>query len=256
MTKNGKFIDENGVIVFYQDGVVHRDDGPAIIWPDNLPSEKYQKYLNFQYFQYNSIAGYECDSIEDPGFIGESITFTETFPPKEILVDKNYSIGVILQKGEQFYTFEDVPPKHWGGMAWLKNGELHNEHNPAIVLNSGTTFWLKNGLLHRDNDKPAIEYFGDWGTRKEFFIYGKRHRENNPAIIEDCGVHYFLNNKYHNENGPAVIMKKIGSIYYLEGNEYTEDNHYRELKERKINDLYNSMDSKFSNKTKIKRSKI
>ena len=259
MIKDGKIIDENGVIVFYKSGIVHRSDGPAVIWPDNLPEEKYEQYLNFKYFKSNSIASYENDDSEMPGDVGDSITFKETFPPKEILADKNNSNGVMFKKGNQFYIYEDVPPKYHGGMAWLKDGELHNENNPAIVLNCGSIFWLNNGLLHRDNDKPAIEYVGDLGTRQEFFIYGERHRENDPAIIEnyrnDKKIHYFKKNKYHNENGPA-FNGKIGDIYYLEGNEYTEDNHYKELKERRINDLYNSMESKFSNKVKVKRSKI
>lgn len=253
MIKNGKFTDENGVIVFYKDGIIHRDDGPAVIWPDNLPNEKYEHYLNFKYFNSNSMISYEYDNPDNPGEGGDLITFKETFPPKEILVDKNYSSGFTFQKVNDFYKYEDVPPKYHGGMAWLKDGELHNENSPAIVLNSGSIFWLKNGLLHRDNDKPAIEYVGDWGTRQEFFIYGERHRENNPAIIEPCGIHYFKNNEYHNENGPAITMEKTGNIYYLEGKELTEEN-FKYYKEKK--DFYFSMENKFSNKTRVKRKKI
>jgi hypothetical protein len=31
--KNGKYI-KNGIEIWYEEGIIHREEGPAIIWPD------------------------------------------------------------------------------------------------------------------------------------------------------------------------------------------------------------------------------
>ena len=44
-----------------------------------------------------------------------------------------------------------------GNKYWYKDGILHRENGPAIVLDTGYKAWLINGLRHRE-DGPAIEY--------------------------------------------------------------------------------------------------
>ena len=60
------------------------------------------------------------------------------------------------------------------------------------VYNDGTKVWYLNGKRHRE-DGPAIE--SSSGT-KEWFINGKRHREDGPAIEYYKGYKkWFLNDK-------------------------------------------------------------
>jgi hypothetical protein len=47
-------------------------------------------------------------------------------------------------------------------------------------------------------------YINDWGTR-EWYVNGKRHREDGPAAITADGSKYWcLNDKFHREDGPAI----------------------------------------------------
>lgn len=67
-------------------------------------------------------------------------------------------------------------------------------HNPTCHLNShGHEEWrLKNDDMHR-LDGPA--YVGSDGY-KAWYVYGKRHREDGPAIehLSHTGFEYYLHN--------------------------------------------------------------
>ena len=56
-------------------------------------------------------------------------------------------------------------------------GLIHCEDGPAVELASGTKEWWINGKRHR-LDGPAVEYFGG----KEWWIKGKLHRKDGPTI--------------------------------------------------------------------------
>jgi len=64
--------------------------------------------------------------------------------------------------------------------------------------------------------KKAI-WFCSNGT-KEWFLNGKRHREDGPAHIERDGTKYwFLNGKLHREDGPAIERSDGTKQWWLEG---------------------------------------
>jgi hypothetical protein len=61
--------------------------------------------------------------------------------------------------------------------------------------NNNIVYYL-NGKFHR-TDGPAIE----WRGSKFWCLNGKRHREDGPAIVHsDGGKDWYLNNKYHGIN--------------------------------------------------------
>ena len=71
---------------------------------------------------------------------------------------------------------------------------------------------------------PKITYYSNGKIQYEdYFLNGKRHRENGPAFIfyykngKIYFEHYFLNGKCHRENGPAYIE------YYEDGKIDYED---------------------------------
>ena len=82
-----------------------------------------------------------------------------------------------------------------------------------------TEYYL-NGKRHRE-DGPAVEYSNG---RKEYYLNDKIHRENEPAIEYTNGDKiYYLNGLRHRENGPAVECANGGKEYYLNGKRHRED---------------------------------
>jgi hypothetical protein len=75
----------------------------------------------------------------------------------------------------------------------------HNSFAPLIVYKNGTKEWWQNlvslsnhGHLHRKG-KPAVEYAnGDY----EWWVYGKRHRENGPAVVYGDKQYWFINGEF------------------------------------------------------------
>ena len=82
------------------------------------------------------------------------------------------------------------------------------------------TEWYLNGKLHRE-DEPAVEYSNGGKT---WYLNGKYHREDGPAI--ECSDGYkvwCLNGKRHREDGPAIEYSDGSKEWYLNGKKYTEE---------------------------------
>jgi hypothetical protein len=63
----------------------------------------------------------------------------------------------------------------------------------------------------------------DKGTR-EWYLNGKLHREDGPAIEYANGTReWFLNDKLHREDGPAIECVDGSRYWWLNGAEYTEE---------------------------------
>lgn len=102
-----------------------------------------------------------------------------------------------------------------------------------IILKDGTKEWWLNGKLHRE-DGPAIEYAD--GT-KEWRRNGKLHREDGPAIEwEDGTRRWFVKGKLHREDGPAVELPGGTKWWYLNGVEVVYKFPFS-LKKKKVGDL-------------------
>ena len=87
------------------------------------------------------------------------------------------------------------------------------------VYANGTKEWYLNGKLHRE-DGPAIEYTS--GTKK-WLRNGRLHREDGPAIEDANGTkEWFLNGKCHREDGPAIEYSNGHKEWHLNGEELTE----------------------------------
>ena len=58
---------------------------------------------------------------------------------------------------------------------------------------------------------------------KRWYLNGKRHREDGPAVEHGNGDKYwFLNGYLHREDGPAVEYVDGSKSWYLRGHKYTE----------------------------------
>ena len=59
---------------------------------------------------------------------------------------------------------------------------------------------------------------------KEWWINGKRHREDGPAIeYASSSKHWCLNDELHREDGPAIERANGTKSWYLNGEELSEE---------------------------------
>jgi hypothetical protein len=74
------------------------------------------------------------------------------------------------------------------------------------TFNDRVEYYNSEGFLHRENDLPARIY--ENGT-KSWWINGKRHRENGPAVIDAYGqMWWFLNDvKIEEKNYEDELIK-------------------------------------------------
>ena len=88
------------------------------------------------------------------------------------------------------------------------------------VYIDGSKKWYLNGKLHRE-DGPAV-VFADGS--KHWYLNNKLHREDGPAIEgADGNKYWYLNGKRHREDGPAVEYVEGYKSWWLNGNLHRED---------------------------------
>ena len=64
---------------------------------------------------------------------------------------------------------------------------------------------------------------------KEWWLNGKRHREDGPAMEwADGSKSWYLNGKLHREDGPAYESANGSKSWYLNDEEVTEEEHKRQ----------------------------
>ena len=87
------------------------------------------------------------------------------------------------------------------------------------VKEDGTKEWYLNGKLHRE-DGPAIEYADGY---KAWYLNGKRHREDGPAVEWPDGTQFwYLNGVRHRVDGPAIESANGYKSWYLNGEKMTK----------------------------------
>jgi hypothetical protein len=92
---------------------------------------------------------------------------------------------------------------------------------------------------------------------KRWYINGKLHREDGPAVESFNGDKYwYLNDKLHRTDGPALEYASGTRIWYLNGKKHREDGpaveHADGTKSWCLNDLW-IMDSDYAKKVKNKK---
>ena len=88
------------------------------------------------------------------------------------------------------------------------------------VDEQGTRIWYLNGKRHRE-DGPAVEKAD--GT-KFWYKNGEYHRLDGPAIERVDGYkEWYQNDQLHREDGPAIEFLDGGKKWWLNGEELTEE---------------------------------
>jgi hypothetical protein len=98
-----------------------------------------------------------------------------------------------------------------------------NKQPELIVDLYGTKRWILDCDSHREyhrEDGPAIERNGE----KEWYLNGKRHRVDGPAIEDPDGYKaWFVDGKYHRIDGPAIELPSGNKYWYIDGKKYSAD---------------------------------
>ena len=90
------------------------------------------------------------------------------------------------------------------------------------VYEDGTKSWYLNGKRHRE-DGPAVECAD--GSRY-WYLNGQLHREDGPASeYADGSKSWYLNYKRHREDGPAVEYADGSKYWYLNDKLLTQEEH-------------------------------
>ena len=90
----------------------------------------------------------------------------------------------------------------------------------TVKVYDDQTEWYLNGKKHRE-DGPAIEY-----TNGDKFWYknGKYHREDGPAVeYNDGSKSWYKNDKRHREDGPAIEYSDGDKSWFIDGKKLTEE---------------------------------
>jgi hypothetical protein len=97
------------------------------------------------------------------------------------------------------------------------------------VFDNRTVWYNEKGQFHREDDLPAIEW--EDGT-KHWYIEGKYHRENGPAIIFHNIKLYFLNGiEMRKEQWEVEVAKLKLPPAVLEAYKLLEANGFKITKE-------------------------
>ena len=93
--------------------------------------------------------------------------------------------------------------KKWSIYYYDESGDRHNEHGPSIIHSSGTKIW---------------------------FIHGKIHREDGPALMTSLSEIWYYQGMIHRLNGPAENSKEINELcYYINDKQYSKRNYNKVL---------------------------
>lgn len=115
--------ESNGTKRWYCNGVLHREDGPAIEWPDGAKS----------WYSHGKRHREDGPAIEQRN--GDKYWFSH---------------------GKMHREDGPAAEQRDGDKYWFSHGKLHREDGPAVELRDGTRYWYSGGKLHRE-DGPAIE---------------------------------------------------------------------------------------------------
>ena len=64
---------------------------------------------------------------------------------------------------------------------------------------------------------------------KYWYLNGKLHREDGPALEEDGIKYWYLNGKLHREDGPAIENPYGPKSWWLNGIQYSEKEYWNQL---------------------------
>ena len=233
---NGKRHREDGPAVIYPDGTkeywingkLHREDGPAIIGPNG----KEIWYKNGKFHR-----------LDGPAMI-QAADQKEHWKEYWFIDDIHYPIiSDMLQKLGINYPFKPKPKL----AARLNNYKTKIIKNILLAIKecgdskivlpiihalkaTGVT-WPELDAIKRSADSQVINedssiknILDENRNIKKYYVDNKLHREDGPAVIYPGGrEEYWINDRHHREDGPAVLTPSGHKEYWINGRLHRED---------------------------------
>lgn len=209
-------IDKEGSIFYYNNGRLHRDDGPAVEQANGV--HLWIQNGLIQNIEYTPAFKTACEITPSDSLVTDSLT-NEIKYIKIVYGEKYYykdsSLTIIHRNDGPAYTGKD-------GEMWYINGKIHRTDGPALLYPNGSEAWFKDGLIHRDGGPAVTDVTGT----KVWYSNNKRHRTDGPAIEDsDGGKFWYIEGKIHREDGPAIEYADGYKAWYTNGElDYYENN--------------------------------
>jgi len=194
----------DGTKTWYRNGLLHREDGPAIEHPDGTKSW----YLNSK-----------CSSEKEVRALGKmKLSSTMTTDTQGNKAWRNAE-GQLHREDGPAFEFPD------GTKSWHRNGQYHREDGPACEYSSGTKSWYLNGKPSSEEEVRALGKMklsstmtvDSEGNKIWRNAEGHLHREDGPAYFSPVCKEWYLNGLLHREDGPAIIYVDGIVSWYLLG---------------------------------------
>lgn len=161
-----------GCMMWYQDGVLHRTDGPAEVHWRNIAHPTAIWWIDGKIMT-PEVYFNEMDNI--------------LASASEAILPSTYD----TQDGPEVSTFADSTTT-----TWLRNGKVHRNYGqPALVKvdriagidrPSIRIEWRHEGKLHRDYGPAVVSYDALTDTHtEEWYFYDNLHRSDGPAFITE-----------------------------------------------------------------------
>lgn len=192
--------ESDGTLKFFRDGVLHREEGPAVVRPCPGGSEKL-------WYRSGKLHRDDGPAIErENGRTEHWLNGERWLDGPWVLLQK--AEGRIIEKTNPEEDGVELKVQPDGTVLWYRYDVLHRDDGPAVIRpcrnGQHDFFWYQYGKEHRD-DGPA-EMRGD-GTRS-WYLDGKRHRADGPAIeFADGSKEYYLNGECW-KDGASVIARQ------------------------------------------------
>jgi hypothetical protein len=95
-----------------------------------------------------------------------------------------------------------------------------------VNVYANRTEWFLNGKRHRE-DGPAVEYTNG---HKQWRRNGNLHREDGPAVeYADGSKRWYLNGNLHREDGPAIECANGSKEWWRNGKRLSEEDWKKEV---------------------------
>ena len=212
----------NGTKHWYKEDKLHREDGPAKEYADGT---KYWFKEGYQYFEEEWKV--KVQELKEPKTKVLKLKNHES-PPQNFtgIVEHRLATKIWYKQGK--WHREDGPAKTWadGDGEWWVEGKLHREDGPACEYANGDKNWYLEGREYSEKDWNAK--IQELKEPKMKTIKVKSFSEipkNFTGIVErpDGSKYWYKNGMYNREDGPAIEYSDGGVWWYLEGQEYSEE---------------------------------
>lgn len=205
----GSVINSDDEVLFLKEGVIHREDGPAMLYKSMIAYVK-----NGHYHRLDGPAIIKSDGVEE-----------------YLIEDKHYSSKkeweaardryVRIEKILKYYELDKIVKVQDVVEVQEPNSKPSDNFTGVTISKTDTVVFWKDGKQHRDNDEFC--FYNDFNLTyaiRTKRVNGKLHSTTGPAWIDKGGDEYFLDGVRFGSNKTAweeeMSKEKIRKI--LDGN--------------------------------------